>query len=98
MSVTKVTVDTGAVRDLLHSAGVRSLLMDECEQAADRCNALVQWHSPMQADAYGAGVQDGGFTAVGIVGMRNLGPYKDGQHAVHYYEAKHKVLLRGTGW
>lgn len=98
MSATKVTVHTAAVREVLKSDGVKSVLRDECEKAAARCNSLVQWHYPMQADAFGAAVQDGGFTAVGVVGMRRLGSSGQDRMAVAMYDAKHNVLMKGCGW
>ena len=98
MSVSKVSISTAAVREILRSDGVKAILREECEEAAERCNRLVEWHSPMEAESFGGDVQDGGFTAVGIVGMRHLGPREDGRLAVAHYDAKHKVLLKGTGW
>lgn len=95
MSAVEVELDMSGVRAILKSDGVRSVLMSECQAAAGRCNSLVSWHSQMTADAYGAAVQDGGFTAIGIVGMRRLG--HDGK-AVAYENAAHNTLLKGCGW
>ena len=92
----QVKVHTGAVRELLNSPGVMGMLQEQCDPAAARCNALVEWHSPMQAPAFIAKVDNGKFTAVGKVFM-NPGLGRDGK-AVMYYEAKHKVLLKGCGW
>ena len=94
MSV-RVKVHTGAVRELLHSGGITGILESESQAAAARCNGMVEWHSPM-ADPYVAFVDDGGYTSIGKVAMRR-GLGKDGMAAQHY-EAKHAVLLKGSGW
>ena len=94
-NVTKVTIDTPEVRALLNSDGIVAELRTHCEQAADRCNGLVRWHSPMRTPAYRAAVDNGRYTAVGKVAMNGLG--RDGQ-AVAQENAAHNTLLNGTGW
>lgn len=94
MSV-QVKIHTGEVRALLNSGGVVAELQKHCGQAAARCNALVEWHSPMRAPAYRAVVDTGGYTAVGKVAMNSLG--RDGM-AVANEDAKHNTLLKGCGW
>ena len=91
-----VKVHTKAVRALLNSDGIVSLLKEQCDPAAERCNALVEWHSPMQAPAYLSAVDNGEYTDIGKVFM-NPGLGRDGRAAMHY-EAKHNVLLKGCGW
>ena len=94
MSV-QVKIHTGEVRALLNSAGIVDLLQGQCDQAAVRCNGLVRRHAPMKAQAYGAAVDNGRYSAIGKVYMRRLG--KDGL-AVAYEDAKHNTLLKGCGW
>lgn len=93
--MSQVKLNVGEVRALLNSDGVVALLQGECDAAAGRCNGLVEWHSPMEAEAYGASVDRGKFTAIGKVYMRSLGP--DGL-AVAHEDAAHNTLLRGCGW
>jgi len=93
--MTQVKINIGEVRSLLNSDGIVGILQEECDAAAARCNGLVEWHSPMHADAYGASVDHGRYTAVGKVYMRHLG--RDGL-AVAYEDAAHNTLLKGCGW
>lgn len=95
MSV-KVEVHTPAVRVLLNSGGVMAELQKHSDAAAARCNALVEWHSPMSAPAYIAVVDNASYTAVGKV-VINRGLGDDGKAAL-YYEAKYKCLENGSGW
>lgn len=95
MSV-QVVVHPEGVIEVCKSGGVRGIIEAEASAAAGRCNDMVRWHSPMEADAYVGVVDEGTYTAIGKVAMkRGLG--KDGQ-AAQYYEAKHNVLLAGSGW
>ena len=94
MSV-QVRVHVGEVRALLNSGGVMAELQKHCDQAAARCNGLVEWHSPMQGDAYRAVVDNAPYTAVGKVVMNSLG---DDGLAVAHEDAKHNTLLKGSGW
>ena len=98
MSVTKVTIHVGEVRALLNSGGVMAELQKHCDQAAARCNGLVEWHSPMGAPAFVADVDNAPFTAVGKVRMARTGHPGQDHMATAMYDAKHKALLRGTGW
>lgn len=95
MSV-QVKVNTGEVRALLNSGGVVAELQKHADEAAARCNALVEWHSPMDAPAYIGVVDNAPYTAVAKV-VINSGLGKDGDAAL-YMEAKHKILARGSGW
>lgn len=95
MSV-KVKVHTGAVRALLNSGGVMAELQKHSDAAAARCNALVEWHAPMNAPAYIAIVDNAPYTAIGKV-VINTGLGCDGNAAL-YYEAKYKCLENGSGW
>lgn len=94
MSV-QVKIHVDEVRSVLKSGGVVNILQRECNAAAGRCNALVQWHSPMHSDAYRAVVDEGAYTAVGKVVMNRLG--RDGL-AVAHENAAHNTLLKGCGW
>lgn len=94
MSV-QVKINIGEVRSLLNSDGISGILQEQCDAAAARCNSLVQWHSPMNAEAYGSAVDHGAYTAIGKVYMRSLG--RDGM-AVVYEDAAHNTLLKGCGW
>lgn len=98
MSVTRVTIHKGAVRALLNSGGVMGELQKHCDQAAARCNGLVEWHSPMDPPAFIAEVDNAPYSAVGKVRMANAGHPKQGHMATAMYDAKHKALLRGCGW
>ena len=93
-----VKINTGTVRDLLNSPGVVGILKEECEAAAERCNGLVDWHSPMEAPAFIGEVDKGRYSAVGKVRMANVGSPEQSHMAAAMYEAKHKVLLKGCGW
>ena len=94
MSV-QVKIHVGEVRALLNSGGVMGELQKHCDQAAARCNGLVQWHSPMRPDAYKAIVDNAEYTAIGKVVMNGLG--RDGI-AVAHENAAHNTLLKGCGW
>lgn len=94
MSV-QVRLNIGEVRSLLNSGGVSGILQEQCDSAAARCNSLVRWHSPMDAEAYGSAVDHGRYTAIGKVYMRSLG--RDGL-AVAYEDAANNTLLKGCGW
>ena len=95
MSVEKITIHVGEVRELLNSPGVVAELRRHCDEAAERCNDAVRWHSPMRDPAYKAVVDNGRYTAVGKVVMNGLG--KDG-NAVAAENAAHNTLLKGSGW
>ena len=97
MNVT-VKVHTGEVRSLLNSDGVVGELQGHCDAAAERCNALVEWHSPMNAPAFVGEVDHGRYAAVGKVRMVRTGHPRQDHMATAMYEAKHKVLLKGCGW
>ena len=95
MNVISVEVHPEGVIEVCKSGGVRGLIQSETSAAAARCNGMVEWHSPM-ADPYAGVVDEGDYTPIGKVVMkRGLG--RDAQAAQHY-EAKHKVLLSGSGW
>ena len=94
MSV-QVKSHVGEVRSLLNSGGVMGELQKHCDQAASRCNGLVEWHSPMRSDAYSAVVDNARYTAIGKVVMNSLG--RDGLAVVHE-NAAHNTLLKGCGW
>ena len=98
MIVTRVKVNVGPLRELMNSGGVVGELQEHCEAAAARCNGLVEWHSPMDAPAFSADVDTGGFTAVGKVTMNRTGTSAQGHMATAMYDAKHKALLKGCGW
>ena len=95
MNVTNVTIHIGGVRAVMKSGGIVGIMEEECGAAADRCNGLVSWRTPMRSQAYRAQVDIGNFTAIGKVVMNSLG--RDGK-AVAYENAKHNTLLKGCGW
>lgn len=78
---------------MFNSAGVKSMLADECAKVESAATAETRLHSPMTVPLYSSAVVDGTKKAVGFVSTRALGP-KSNPVAIVSYEAKHHPLAR----